>query len=343
MSGSERTPPSARFSRWPVSGPEREAARDDRNHETEGALKAAVYAGDDTTDLDAFRRLRELRDDGSLETAICVGVTSPEAPTELAEKSDLTVDGPAGWLAVLDLLGELAVPYTDLLRTTVFLTGAEATALGALAHWRRDDDDTRTIMLPRSGGRSRWRRPLPRQSAPRTASAMPWPRRARPPRSRPNRPAGSPSAGSGRSASPRSPGVSGVLPRGRRDRRRLRATGRPRVAEPGSGGDGLEHRDGTRFYVVPGSAFRPVQLVRTPGLGSDVSPAPGFEQRLELPPAPGVRDVGASARPCGRSPPRSRCSQGVDPVRVGVRTISPRPPLRAGRGALRDRAGLDSR
>jgi trehalose 6-phosphate phosphatase len=68
-------------------------------------IVAAVYAGDDRTDLDACRRLRELRDEGRLETAVCVGVASPEAPPELAEESDITVDGPAGWLA---LLAELA-------------------------------------------------------------------------------------------------------------------------------------------------------------------------------------------------------------------------------------------
>lgn len=31
----------------------------------------------------------------------------------------------------------------------------------------------------------------------------------------------------------------------------------------------IEQRDGVRFYVVPNSAFRPIQLVRTPGLRSD--------------------------------------------------------------------------
>ena len=67
-------------------------------------VTAAAYAGDDRTDLDAFRRLRELREEGELETAICVGVTSPEAPPELAEESDLSVDGPAGWLAILESL-----------------------------------------------------------------------------------------------------------------------------------------------------------------------------------------------------------------------------------------------
>ena len=31
----------------------------------------------------------------------------------------------------------------------------------------------------------------------------------------------------------------------------------------------IEQRDGVRFYVVPSSALRPIQLVRTPGLQSD--------------------------------------------------------------------------
>jgi trehalose 6-phosphate phosphatase len=67
-------------------------------------VTAAAYAGDDRTDLDAFRRLRKLREDGELETAICIGVSSPEAPPELAEESDLSVEGPAGWLAMLETL-----------------------------------------------------------------------------------------------------------------------------------------------------------------------------------------------------------------------------------------------
>jgi trehalose 6-phosphate phosphatase len=65
---------------------------------------AAAYAGDDRTDLDAFRRLRELCEEGELETAVCVGVVSPEAPPELAEECDLRVSGPEGWLAMLEQL-----------------------------------------------------------------------------------------------------------------------------------------------------------------------------------------------------------------------------------------------
>jgi trehalose 6-phosphate phosphatase len=64
----------------------------------------AAYAGDDRTDLDAFRRLRQMCEEGELETAICVGVISPEGPPELAEESDLWVDGPEGWLAILEAL-----------------------------------------------------------------------------------------------------------------------------------------------------------------------------------------------------------------------------------------------
>jgi hypothetical protein len=35
----------------------------------------------------------------------------------------------------------------------------------------------------------------------------------------------------------------------------------------------IEERDGVRFYVEPGSAFEPIRLVRTPGLGRDRAPA----------------------------------------------------------------------
>jgi trehalose-phosphatase len=71
-----------------------------------GQLSAAVYAGDDRTDLDAFRRLRELSEEGELASAVCVGIVSPEAPPELPEESDLIVDGPEGWLSILEWLAE---------------------------------------------------------------------------------------------------------------------------------------------------------------------------------------------------------------------------------------------
>jgi trehalose 6-phosphate phosphatase len=67
-------------------------------------IDRAVYAGDDRTDLDAFRRLHELRDEGELTTALCFGILSPEGPAELAEESDLALDGPRQWLAILEAL-----------------------------------------------------------------------------------------------------------------------------------------------------------------------------------------------------------------------------------------------
>lgn len=36
---------------------------------------------------------------------------------------------------------------------------------------------------------------------------------------------------------------------------------------------GVEDHDGVRFYVEPSSAFEPLRLVRTPGLGRDRAPA----------------------------------------------------------------------
>jgi trehalose 6-phosphate phosphatase len=59
-------------------------------------LAAALYAGDDVTDLDAFRGLGELVEMGSLGTAIRVGVRSDEGPPELEEAADVMVEGPVG-------------------------------------------------------------------------------------------------------------------------------------------------------------------------------------------------------------------------------------------------------
>lgn len=61
----------------------------------------AVYAGDDVTDLDAFRRIRELTVSGELETGICIGVRSPEGPDRIVSEADAAVNGPEGWVAVL--------------------------------------------------------------------------------------------------------------------------------------------------------------------------------------------------------------------------------------------------
>ena len=69
-------------------------------------LAAALYVGDDTTDIDAFRGLGELVEMGSLKTALRVGVTSDETPPALEEAADAMVDGTDG---VRDLLRALLV------------------------------------------------------------------------------------------------------------------------------------------------------------------------------------------------------------------------------------------
>jgi trehalose 6-phosphate phosphatase len=61
-------------------------------------LTRALYAGDDTTDLDAFAALE------GLELAVRVAVSSDEGPPELRGAADVVVDGPAG---VLELLRRL--------------------------------------------------------------------------------------------------------------------------------------------------------------------------------------------------------------------------------------------
>jgi trehalose-phosphatase len=63
----------------------------------DAGAELALYAGDDATDIDAFRGLEEL----TLEHAVRVAVASPEATPALLEAADLVVDGPSGLLTVL--------------------------------------------------------------------------------------------------------------------------------------------------------------------------------------------------------------------------------------------------
>lgn len=68
-------------------------------------LAAALYAGDDRTDLDAFRALRRLAGSARLGAAVCVGVASDEGPAEIASEADVVVEGPD---ELAELLRELA-------------------------------------------------------------------------------------------------------------------------------------------------------------------------------------------------------------------------------------------
>jgi trehalose 6-phosphate phosphatase len=67
-------------------------------------VSAAMYVGDDATDIDAFRALRRLHESGRLTAAVCAGVSSDEAPEELARESDITVDGTGGVRELLEAL-----------------------------------------------------------------------------------------------------------------------------------------------------------------------------------------------------------------------------------------------
>jgi hypothetical protein len=165
------------------------------------------------------------------------------------------------------------MPYTDLLRASVFVTAAEATALGAItaiganregdttvalvaAIWwlvalgigvylgrpQRAADDVRDALA-----RARTATSLPDQSPARIALTRLWPI----------------------AFTAIAAGVLGIF--------------FPGVAAIGAGYAlivslawhtreaavlGVESRDGVKFYVVPSNALRPIELVRTPGLRS---------------------------------------------------------------------------
>jgi hypothetical protein len=177
------------------------------------------------------------------------------------------------------------VPYTDLLRLTVFLAAGEATVLGAiavLAAGRQDDTTTLVVALvwwtvAMAAG---LRLGTPRRAADGVRDAL-----AR-----------------ARTATSLSPDSDARLALGRLwpiAVSALIAGGLgifwPGVAAIGAGWAllvalawrtreaavlGVEERDGVRFYVQPGSALRPIELVRTPGLYSDRAP------RAKPPPPP---------------------------------------------------------
>jgi hypothetical protein len=163
------------------------------------------------------------------------------------------------------------MPYTDLLRIAVLLTGAEATALAAItAIAANRDSDTRTLTVAaawwliavvvgfylgrpsrvRDGtrnalARARTATSLPPETPARISFGRLWP-------------IGLTAVGAG-ALGVFFPGVAAI------------AAGYALLVslawhsrEPAV--QAIEQRDGVRFYVVPNSAFRPIQLVRTPGL-----------------------------------------------------------------------------
>jgi|SRR5689334_1601317 len=165
------------------------------------------------------------------------------------------------------------MPFTDLLRITVLLTGAEATALAAItAVAANRSDDTTTLIVAAAWwllallvglwlgrpsraadslrdalARARTATSLPPETPARIALARLWPI----------------------AVTAIAAGALGFI--------------FPGVAAIGAGYallvslawhsregavEAIEQRDGVRFYVVPNSALRPVELIRTPGLRS---------------------------------------------------------------------------
>jgi trehalose 6-phosphate phosphatase len=67
---------------------------------TSAPVRCGLYAGDDTTDLDAFEGLAQ----AGLEYVVRIAVASEEGPDALMEAADLTVPGPAELARVLATL-----------------------------------------------------------------------------------------------------------------------------------------------------------------------------------------------------------------------------------------------
>lgn len=68
--------------------------------------RLALYIGDDRTDADAWRALRAMSTEGSLDVAIGVAVAAGEVPPGVREAADVEVSGPPGALQVLRFLAE---------------------------------------------------------------------------------------------------------------------------------------------------------------------------------------------------------------------------------------------
>ena len=66
--------------------------------------RAAMYAGDDATDLDAWDALDRMLEDGRLDARVRVGVASDEGPAPIVERADVVVEGIPGFAEVLDIL-----------------------------------------------------------------------------------------------------------------------------------------------------------------------------------------------------------------------------------------------
>lgn len=74
-----------------------------REYLAETAAESVLYAGDDLGDLPAFAAVEKLRTEGTPGLLVCSGSTEV---TELSERADLVVDGPAGVVHLLSAIAE---------------------------------------------------------------------------------------------------------------------------------------------------------------------------------------------------------------------------------------------
>ena len=166
------------------------------------------------------------------------------------------------------------MPYTDLLRTTVFITGAEATVLGAISAISVGGEPSGTTVIVALAwwaiaiilgfwmgrperAREDMRDPLARAK---TATSLPSesPARIALQRLWPIAVTAIVAGGLGLFF----PGVAII------------GTGYALIVSLAwhtreAAVQAIEERDGVRFFVVPNSALKPIELVRTPGLRSD--------------------------------------------------------------------------
>ena len=165
------------------------------------------------------------------------------------------------------------MPFTDLLRVTVFLIGAEATALAAITAIAAGRNDDTTAVLVAAAW---WLTALaiglylgrPERAAEGVRDALV---KARTTTSLPPEPPSRvviirlwPIGATALIAGALGIFFPGVAAIGAGYALLVALAWRTREAAV----LGIEQRDGVRFYVVPNSALRPIQLIRTPGLQS---------------------------------------------------------------------------
>ena len=69
-------------------------------------LDSAIYLGDDFTDLDAFKAIKQARKDSTFQ-GLAIAVTDNEVAKEVVTRADLTLNGVEGVEALLALIAEL--------------------------------------------------------------------------------------------------------------------------------------------------------------------------------------------------------------------------------------------